>query len=61
MKLTQYLQVCDFQSVHVQADDITGGSEAVIRLNEVAELGLGEELLLCQRPAEIKCSVISYH
>lgn len=50
-KLTQYLQVFDLQSVHVQVDDVTGRSEAVIGLNEVTELGLGEELLLCQRPA----------
>lgn len=50
MKLTLYfLQVFDLQSVHVQAYHITRGSETVIGLNEVAELGLGEELLLCQR------------
>lgn len=46
-KHTQYLQVFDLQSVHVQAYDVAGGSEAVMGLNEMAELGLGEELLLC--------------
>ncbi len=53
-KYTQYLQVLDLQSVHVQAYHITGSGEAVTRFNEVAELGLGEELLLCQGPAGMK-------
>lgn len=51
---TLYLKVFDLQSVHVQAQDITGSSEAIIRFNKVAELGLGEELLLCQGPAGMK-------
>lgn len=46
-KHTLYLQVFDLQCVHVQAYDLTGGSEAVVRVNEMAEFGLGEELLLC--------------
>ncbi len=44
---THYLQVFNLQSVHIKAHDIAGSAEAVIRLNKVAELGLGEELLLC--------------
>lgn len=47
-----YLQVFDLQGVHVQLQDVAGRSEAVLGLNHVTELGLGEELLLCQGPAE---------
>lgn len=49
MKLPLYfLQVSDLQSVHVQAQDITGSREAVAGVDEVTELWLGEKLLLCQ-------------
>lgn len=59
LKHTQHLQIFDLQSVHVQQDDVTGSGEAVVRLNDMAELRLGEELLLCQRPAEMKsCSTL---
>lgn len=47
-----HLQVGDLQSAHVQTDHITGGGEAVVRVSDVAERGLGEELLLCQRPVD---------
>lgn len=53
---TQYLQVLYLQSVHVQANHIAGSGEAVAGFNDVAELGLGEELLLCQGPAGMKPS-----
>lgn len=43
----QYLKIFDLQFVHIQVHDITGGAEAVAGLNQMAELGFGEELLLC--------------
>lgn len=44
---TDYLQVFDLQSVHVEANDVAGGGEAVAGRHHVTELGLREELLLC--------------
>lgn len=41
-----YLQVFDLQRVHVQADDVAGGCQAVAGLDHMTELGLSEELLL---------------
>lgn len=46
-----YLQVCHLQRVHVQTDDIGRRGEAVAWLHQMTELGLGEKLLQCKRPA----------
>lgn len=42
-----HLQVFDLQGVHVKANDVAGGGEAVAGLDHMTELGLSEELLLC--------------
>lgn len=69
-KQPAHLQVFYLQGVHVQLYDTAGGAQTVRELNDVAELWLGEELLLCQRPAGtqsrlsctdqvVKCSLLN--
>lgn len=42
-----YLQVFHLQGVHIEANDVAWGGEAVAGLYHMTELGLRKELLLC--------------